>query len=140
MQFFVTCTLIPYNASYDNQCHRWHQHQTVIYVSDILDRFVVQDIETEQCSRSKQFAEESNDNQNLGIYLNYSINISSACMAKIKEYNDQQELNDLGFGDYTGGIENVKTREYRSQFLKDLEESSEYAVCREKPIINQLQK
>lgn len=73
-------------------------------------------------------------------YLNYSINISSACMAKIKEYNDQQELNDLGFGDYTGGIENVKTREYRSQFLKDLEESSEYAVCREKPIINQLQK
>ena len=46
----------------------------------------------------------------------------------------------LGFGDYTGGIENVKTREYRSQFLKDLEESSEYAVCREKPIINQLQK
>lgn len=73
-------------------------------------------------------------------YLNYSINISSACMAKIKEYNNQQELNDLGFGDYTGGIENVKTREYRSQFLKDLEESSEYAVCREKPIINQLQK
>lgn len=73
-------------------------------------------------------------------YLNYSININSACMAKIKAYNNQQELNDLGFGDYTGGIENVKTREYRSQFLKDLEESSEYAVCREKPITNQLQK
>ena len=72
--------------------------------------------------------------------LEYSININSACMAKIKAYNDQQELNDLGFGDYTGGIENVKTREYRSQFLKDLEESSEYAVCRETPITNQLQK
>ncbi len=84
--------------------------------------------------------EERGDNSYTDEFLEYSINLNSACMSKIKAYNDQQEINDLGFGDYTGGIENKQTREYRSQFLKDLEESSEYAVCRQTPITNQLQK
>ena len=72
-------------------------------------------------------------------YLDYSITLNSACMAKIKEYNDQQELNDLGFGDYTLGSISKESRDYQSKFLKDLEENSEYASC-QKAITNQLQK
>lgn len=72
-------------------------------------------------------------------YLDYKITLNSACMAKIKEYNDQQELNDLGFGDYTLGSISKESREYQSKFLKDLEENSEYASC-QKAITNQLQK
>ncbi len=59
----------------------------------------------------------------------YYIELNSACMSKIKEYNNHQEINDLGFGDYTGGIENLATRKYRSEFLKDLETNSEYQDC-----------
>ena len=59
----------------------------------------------------------------------YYIELNSACMSKIKEYNNHQEVNDLGFGDYTGGIENLATRKYRSEFLKDLETNSEYQDC-----------
>ena len=77
----------------------------------------------------------ANDDQ----YLDYSITLNSACMAKIKEYNDQQELNDLGFGDYTLGSISKESRDYQSKFLKDLEENSEYASC-QKAITNQLQK
>ncbi|MDY5873226.1 MAG: hypothetical protein SPK36_00295, partial [Bacilli bacterium] len=72
-------------------------------------------------------------------YLDYKITLNGACMAKIKEYNDQQELNDLGFGDYTLGSISKESREYQSKFLKDLEENSEYASC-QKAITNQLQK
>lgn len=72
-------------------------------------------------------------------YLDYSIALNSACMAKIKEYNDQQELNDLGFGDYTLGSISKESRDYQSKFLKDLEENPEYASC-QKAITNQLQK
>ena len=67
LQLFVARTLVPDNASYDNQCHRRHQHQTVVNISGVLNRFVVQYIETKQCTRTKQFAEESHDYQNLGI-------------------------------------------------------------------------
>ena len=77
----------------------------------------------------------ANDDQ----YLDYSITLNSACMAKIKEYNDQQELNDLGFGDYTLGSISKESRDYQSKFLKDLEENPEYASC-QKAITNQLQK
>lgn len=72
-------------------------------------------------------------------YLDYSITLNGACMAKIKEYNDQQELNDLGFGDYTLGSISKESREYQSKFLKDLEDNPEYASC-QKAITNQLQK
>ena len=61
--------------------------------------------------------------------LNKKIHITAEERIKIKEYNNHQEVNDLGFGDYTGGIENLATRKYRSEFLKDLETNSEYQDC-----------
>lgn len=59
----------------------------------------------------------------------YYIELSGACMSKIKEYNRQQEMYDLGFGDYTSSSKNRETREFESSFLKDLENDSEYSDC-----------
>ena len=67
LQFFVTCTLIPDDASADNQRHWRHQHQAVVHIAQLLQRFIVQDVETEQCSRTQKLAEEGYDYQNLGI-------------------------------------------------------------------------
>lgn len=64
--------------------------------------------------------EEEGDNI-YGETPEFSIDLDSACMTRIKAYNDQQELNDLGFGDYTLGSINKESREYKSQFLQDLE-------------------
>ena len=50
-------------------------------------------------------------------------------MSKIKEYNRQQEMYDLGFGYYTSSSKNRETREFESSFLKDLENDSEYSDC-----------
>ena len=67
LQFFVTCTLIPDDASAENQRHWRHQHQAVVHIAQLLQRFIVQDVETEQRSRTQKLAEEGYDYQNLGI-------------------------------------------------------------------------
>ncbi len=53
LQFFVTCTLIPDDASAENQRHWRHQHQAVVHIAQLLQRFIVQDVETEQRSRTR---------------------------------------------------------------------------------------
>ena len=63
----MACTLIPDDASAENQRHRRHQHQAVVHISNLLQRLVVQDVETKQRARTQQFAEESHDNQDLGV-------------------------------------------------------------------------
>lgn len=63
-------------------------------------------------------------------YLEFSITMNSACMNAIKTYNRNQELNDLGFEDYTKGSISAKSRAYKSQFLADIASKSEYASCK----------
>ena len=63
----MTCTLIPDDAGAENQRHRRHQHQAVVHITYLLQRLVVKDVEPEQRTRTQQLAEESHDNQNLGI-------------------------------------------------------------------------
>src|SRR3712207_2376231 len=67
LQFFMTGALIPDDTSANDQCHWWHQHQTVVYISDIPNRFIIQYIESKQRSRTKQFAEKTYNHQNFGI-------------------------------------------------------------------------
>lgn len=40
LQLFVARTLVPDNASYDNQCHRRHQHQTVVNVAAKIEKAI----------------------------------------------------------------------------------------------------
>lgn len=54
-------------------------------------------------------------------YKEYEYVLSSSCMAKIREYNQQQETYDLGYADYTGYIKNSGKESY-SNFLKELED------------------
>jgi len=65
------------------------------------------------------YAEENED-----VYLDYSVDVSPACTSLMREYNDQQEINDLGFGDYTLGSISKESRNYKSQFLAELESNS----------------
>lgn len=50
----------------------------------------------------------------------YSYTLSPSCMAKIREYNQEQERNDLGFADYTLNVSN-NGRDDNSTFLAQLE-------------------
>ncbi len=59
----------------------------------------------------------------------YYIELDGACISKIKEYNRQLEISDLGFGDYGDGAENSATRAYKSAFLQALEEDPSYNSC-----------
>lgn len=59
----------------------------------------------------------------------YYIELDGACMSKIREYNNQSELYDLGFGDYSGSSKNKETRDWQAGFLDDLEQKSEYKEC-----------
>ena len=61
----------------------------------------------------------------------YYIELDGACMSKIREYNNQSELYDLGFGDYSGSSKNKETRDWEAGFLDDLEQKSEYKECAE---------
>ena len=61
----------------------------------------------------------------------YYIELDGACMSKIREYNNQSELYDLGFGDYSGSSKNKETRAWEASFLNDLEQKSEYKECAE---------
>ena len=61
----------------------------------------------------------------------YYIELDGACMFKIREYNNQSELYDLGFGDYSGSSKNRETRDWEAGFLNDLEQKSEYKECAE---------
>lgn len=63
-------------------------------------------------------------------YLEYSITLNSACMNAIKTYNKNQELIDLGFGDYSASSISKESREYKSQFLIDIQSNSEYSSCK----------
>ena len=63
-------------------------------------------------------------------YLEYSITLNSACMNAIKTYNKNQELIDLGFGDYSASSISKESREYKSQFLADIQSNSEYSSCK----------
>ena len=67
LQFFVLGTLVPDNASTDDQCHRRHQHQAVVQVAQTLQPFVVEDVEAQQCTCTEQFTEECYDDQDLSI-------------------------------------------------------------------------
>lgn len=63
-------------------------------------------------------------------YLEYSITMNSACMNAIKTYNKNQEIIDLGFGDYSASSISKESREYKSQFLADIQSNSEYSSCK----------
>lgn len=63
-------------------------------------------------------------------YLEYSITMNSACMNAIKTYNKNQEIIDLGFGDYSASSISKESREYKSQFLADISSNSEYSSCK----------
>lgn len=63
-------------------------------------------------------------------YLQYSITMNSACMNAIKAYNKNQEIIDLGFGDYSASSISKESREYKSQFLADIQSKSEYSSCK----------
>lgn len=56
--------------------------------------------------------------------------MNSACMNAIKTYNKNQEIIDLGFGDYSASSISKESREYKSQFLADIQSNSEYSSCK----------
>lgn len=54
------------------------------------------------------------------LYLNYSIVLTPTCAARIREYNNSQEKNSLGFSDYTLNY-HENARHDESVFLDELE-------------------
>ena len=64
-------TLVPDNASYDNQCHRRHQHQTVVNVSGVLNSFMnepTEDVEDTDGDGSGEEDIESEAGEDTGIF------------------------------------------------------------------------
>lgn len=61
-----------------------------------------------------------NNGESVYAEAEYSYTLSPSCMAKIREYNQEQERNDLGFADYTLNVSN-NGRDDNSTFLAQLE-------------------
>ena len=62
----MLCTLQPDEACDYNQSHRRHEHQAIVHISRSI-KSIGDDLVAKQCARAEQFAEESHDDEYLGI-------------------------------------------------------------------------
>ena len=78
LKVFLDCSLYPNDASEEDEGHRRKNHQTVVYISEIIN-CLWDNLESEKSTASEKLTEECHDDKDEGITDTVSKTVHERC-------------------------------------------------------------